>query len=422
MHEQTFKENLDPKLFPKLKIIQKAGNIAAHSVKPLSERDSLHVVAELFHFTYWMYRYYSTGEVDRSLVFNIDLIPKKEETTDKLSEIINKLKAKEEELLAKEQLIKETQEKLASIQATKAKNEQVPDNYDYNEAQTREYFIDVLLKEAGWDPNAKNFAEYKVWGMPNNKNEGFVDYVLWGDDGLPLAVVEAKRTKKDPKVGQQQAKLYADCLEQMHGQRPIIFYSNGYEHYIWDDLNYPPLPIQGFYKKDELQLLINRRSTKQSLKTPDINKDISGRPYQEEAIKSVCEDFESKKRKCLVVMATGTGKTRTAISLVDVLQKNNWVKRVLFLADRTALLNQAKNAFKAHLPHCNPLDITEDKGETNSRVVLSTYQTMMNLIDSTKSDNKVFGVGHFDLIIIDEAHRSVYKKFKAILANEVWKF
>ncbi len=414
LHEQTFKDNLDPKLFPKLKIIQKTGNIAAHIAKALSERDALHVITELFHFTYWMYRYYSTGEVDRSLVFSIDLIPKKEETTDKLSETLEKLKAKENELLAKEKLIKEAQEKLAKIQESKAKNKQVPDNYDYNEAETREYFIDVLLKEAGWNPDYKNVAEYKVWGMPNDKGEGFVDYVLWGNDGLPLAVVEAKRTKKDAKVGQQQAKLYADCLEEMRGQRPVIFYTNGYEHYIWDDLNYPPRSIQGFYKKDELQLMINRRKTKQNIEKPQINKNISGRPYQEEAIKSVCKEFKSKKRKCLVVMATGTGKTRTAISLVDILQKNNWVKRVLFLADRTALLNQAKNAFKKHLPNCNPLDITEDKGETNSRVILSTYQTMMNLIDSTKSDHKVFGVGHFDLIIIDEAHRSVYKKFKAI--------
>lgn len=414
LHEETFKQNLDPKLFPKLKIIQKTGNIAAHSIKPLTERDSLNVVTELFHFTYWVYRYYSTNNIDRSLIFNIGLIPKKQETKDKLSEIIEKLKAKEDELLAKEQLIKETQEKLAQIQAAKTQNAQVPDNYDYSEAQTREYFIDVLLKEAGWNPEEKNVAEYKVWGMPNNKNEGFVDYVLWGDDGLPLAVVEAKRTQKDPKIGQQQAKLYADCLEKMHGQRPIIFYTNGYEHYIWDDLNYPPRLVQGFYKKDELQLLINRRNSQQRLSNASINKNISGRPYQEEAIKSVCKEFENKKRKCLVVMATGTGKTRTAISLIEVLQKNNWVKRVLFLADRTALLNQTKNAFKTHLPNSNPLDITEDKGETNSRVILSTYQTMMNLIDSTKADNKVFGVGHFDLIVIDEAHRSVYKKFKAI--------
>ena len=414
IHEQSFKDNLDTTLFHKLKIIQKVGNIAAHSQKILTDRDSLHVIQELFHFLYWLYRFYSSGEPDRSIIFNADIIPSIKAEAEKIGELLKQLQAKEAELLTKELLIKEAEEKLIRVQQTKERNEQIPDNYDYNEAETREYFIDVLLKEAGWDVKAKNAVEYKVFGMPNNQGVGYVDYVLWGENGLPLAIVEAKRTRKDAKIGQRQAELYADCLQQMHGQRPVIFYSNGYEHHIWDDRNYPPRVVQGFYKKDELNLLINRRSSKQSLKHISINKEISGRPYQEEAIKRVCEDFENNKRKTLIVMATGTGKTRTAISLVDVLQRNNWVKRILFLADRTALLNQAKNAFKKHLPHSKPIDITEDKDGTTNRIVLSTYQTMMNLIDTTKAENKVFGVGHFDLIIIDEAHRSVYKKFKSI--------
>lgn len=414
IHEQSFQENLDPKLFAKLKTIQKVGNIAAHSNKQINDNDSLHVIKELFHFLYWLYRFYSTQTPDRAITFNVELIPRKEKQADEFDKIAKLLEQKEQELFEKEKLIKEAEERLVQIQAVKEQNKLIPDNYDYSEAETRKYFIDVLLKEVGWNINEKNVREYEVEGMPNNQGIGYVDYVLWGDNGLPLAVVEAKRTTKDPKVGKQQAKLYADCLEKKFNQRPIIFYTNGYEHFIWDDLNYPPRSVQGFYKKDELQLLINRRNSKQDLKVIPVNTDISGRPYQLEAIKRVCEDFQSKKRKALVVMATGTGKTRTVISLIDVLQRANWIKRVLFLADRNALLNQAKNVFNQQLPHSNPIDITENKEDTTSRVVLSTYQTMMNMIDSVKAESRVFGAGHFDLIVIDEAHRSVYRKYKAI--------
>ncbi len=240
------------------------------------------------------------------------------------------------------------------------------------------------------------------------EGRGFVDYVLWGDDGLPLAVVEAKRTRKDSRIGQQQAKLYADCLESMKGQRPLIFFTNGYETWPWDDLNYPPRKVQGFYKKDELQLLINRRSSIREITSATINKTIVERYYQHEAIRRVGEDFQRRKlRKALLVMATGTGKTRTVIALIELLQKCNWIKRVLFLADRTALLTQAGNAFKEHLPHSSPVNITKIKDDTTSRIVLSTYPTMMNCIDDAKGDNKRFSPGHFDLIVIDEAHRSV---------------
>lgn len=414
IHEKTFRENLEPALYPKIRIVQKIGNLAAHESKQLNSNDALHSTQELFHFLYWVYRYYSTNTVERGLVFNPDLISQKTQEQLEIEKLRSELAKKEEEILSKETLLKENQEILTQIQFTKTRNKEIPDNYDYSEAQTRDYFIDVLLKEAGWDISAKNATEYKVFGMPNDKGEGFVDYVLWGDDGKPLGLVEAKRTKKDPKVGERQAELYADCLQKQFGQRPIIFTSNGYEHYIWDDVNYPRRSVQGFYKKDELQLMINRRDSRKSLKSIEINKEITERPYQEEAIKRVCEELEHKKRKALVVMATGTGKTRTIISLVDVLLKNNWIKRVLFLADRTSLVNQAQRAFNKFLPETNPVDITKQKDQTLNRVVLSTYHTMMNLIDSTKDESKVFGVGHFDLVIIDEAHRSVYQKFKTI--------
>ena len=302
----------------------------------------------------------------------------------------------------------------AEVAQAKKQNEAVPDTHDYSEAETRDFFIDLLLREAGWPLTKTEDREYPVEGMPNNQGKGFVDYVLWGDNGLPLAVVEAKRTKKDPRIGQQQAKLYADCLEAKFRQRPLIFYTNGYETWLWDDLNYPPRPVQGFYKKDELELLIQRRTSRKPLAQAKINTAIVERPYQQLAIRDITASLEKHQRKALVVMATGAGKTRTVIALCDLLQRCNWVKRVLFLADRVALVNQAANAFKAHLPGSTPVNLVMEKEDTSSRVFLSTYPTMMGLIDDVKTGARRFGVGHFDLVVIDEAHRSVYQKYGAI--------
>ena len=260
----------------------------------------------------------------------------------------------------------------------------------------------VLPPEHGQDAHATDGA-------------GFVDYVLWGDDGKPLALVEAKRTKRDPRVGQRQAELYADCLEKQFGQRPVIFYTNGYEHWLWDDTNYPPRPVHGFYKKAELELLIQRRSSRQPLGGAKINEAIVERYYQTRAIRRIGEAFEKDKdRKALLVMATGAGKTRTVVALCDLLMRCNWVKRVLFLADRVALVKQAINkGFKAHLPESSPVNLITEK-DAEGRVFVSTYPTIMGLIDESKDGQRRFGVGHFDLIIIDEAHRSVYQKYRAI--------
>jgi type I restriction enzyme R subunit len=425
IHEPTFRENLEPCLFPKILTIQKIGNLAVHSDKPISSSDSLHTLKELFHVLYWLARSYSpsAAAIGKPL-FDITQIPQKDSAVaDRNAEQLAKLQAeqsdKDARLATREAELARTIEEIAALKAKiqeyKERNSQTPDDHDYSEAETRDYFIDLLLKESGWDLKAADVLEYPVNGMPNDKGEGFVDYVLWGDDGLPLAVVEAKRTRKDSRIGQQQAKLYADCLEQMKGQRPIIFFTNGYETWLWDDLNYPPRKVQGFYKKDELQLLINRRTSIREITIATINKAIVERYYQHEAIRRTAEDFQRRKlRKALLVMATGTGKTRTVIALIELLQKCNWIKRVLFLADRTALLTQAGNAFKEHLPHSSPVNITKIKDDTTSRIVLSTYPTMMNCIDEAKGGDKRFSPGHFDLIVIDEAHRSVYQKFRAI--------
>ena len=228
-------------------------------------------------------------------------------------------------LTGKAELDAELERLRAEIAAIKKQNEATPDKHDYSEAETRDYFIDLLLKEAGWPLDKPQDREYPVTGMPNERGEGFVDYVLWGDDGKPLGLVEAKRTKRDARVGQQQAKLYADCLEKRFGQRPIIFYSNGYEHWIWEDQNYPPRDVQGFYKKDELERLIQRRSTRSSLADAEINEKIVERYYQNRAIRRIGEAFEKDhERKALVVMATGAGKTRTVVALCDLMMRCNW--------------------------------------------------------------------------------------------------
>jgi type I restriction enzyme R subunit len=282
------------------------------------------------------------------------------------------------------------------------------------EDQTRIKLIDPLLKESGFPLNKSQDREYEVTGMPNNQGIGFVDYVLWGDDGLPLAVVEAKRTIRNPKEGQQQAKLYADCLEKKFRRRPVIYYTNGYEHMFWDDSHYPPRSVQGFHTKDELELLMQRRSSLLTLSNATINNDIVERPYQHLAIRSITESLEKyNQRRSLIVMATGSGKTRTIIALVDLLIKCNWVKRVLFLADRRALVKQASREFGKHLPNISVVNLLQNN-ESEGRIYVSTYQTILNQINKLDNQKRRFGIGFFDLVIVDEAHRSIYSKYKGI--------
>ncbi len=425
IHEPTFKAVVGPVVFPKARLIKELGNLAVHSHKPIRQFDAITITRELFHFCFWFARTYARGaKPPENLAFNPALLIAKlqaapQQSTDQLRELETKLKERDEkltELLSdKTALAAELQRLRGEIAEAKAANAKQTDTHDYSEAETRDYFIDLLLREAGWvftQPGKD--TEYPVSGMPNKEGKGFVDYVLWGDDGKPLGLVEAKRTKRDPKVGQQQAELYADCLEKQFGQRPIIFYSNGYEHWMWDSTNYPPREVQGFYKKDELELLIQRRGTRKPLAQANINEAIVERYYQTRAIRRIGEAFEKDcDRKALVVMATGAGKTRTVIALCDLLMRCNWAKRVLFLADRVALVNQAVNAFKKHLPDASPVNLVTEK-DKEGRVFVSTYPTMMGLIDETKDGARRFGIGHFDLVIIDEAHRSVYQKYKAI--------
>ena len=425
IHEPTFKQIAGDAVFNKAKVIVTLGNRAVHHHRPIPESDSKVAVKELFHVCYWLAHSYARQNRPQSgLTFDPATLPTStpvpRQTLEQLQKLSAELRNKDEKLsklLADKNSLDEQLQRLRAefAEVRKAAIAQ-PDPHDYSEAETRDYFIDLLLKEAGWALDQKQDREFEVTGMPNNQGIGKVDYVLWGNDGKPLAVVEAKRTKHDARIGQQQAKLYADCLETMYGQRPVIFYSNGYEHWLWDDVNYPPRPVQGFYKKPELELLIQRRATRRSLLTAPVNTEIVGRDYQIRAIRRICEAFESDKdRKALIVMATGAGKTRTIIALCELLMKANWAKRILFLADRVALVIQAGNNFKKHLPNAAPVNLVTEK-ETEGRVYISTYPTMMGLTDEALDGLKRFGVGHFDLLVVDEAHRSIYQKYRALFS------
>ena len=415
IHNNSFIELIDYDMLPLLKYIVKLGNLSVHTSANIERGEAILSLNNLHQFVSWIDYCYSDEYTAED--FNEDLLLHGEEKRtrpDELKNLYERLSSKDKKL---EEVIKENEELRKSLTEKRKVNTV---NYDFkidevSEFETRKRYINIELKLAGWEFGKDIWEEIEVQGMPNESGVGYVDYVLYGENGKPLAVVEAKRTSKDPKIGQQQAKLYADCLEKRYSQRPVIFLTNGFDMYIWDD--YSDRKVYGFYKKSELQLMIDRRKSKKSLSSVTINDEISNRYYQKEAIRAVCEALENKQRKTLLVCATGTGKTRIAISIVDVLSRHNWIKNILFLADRKALVKQAKKSFTKLLPNlalCNLLD-SKDSPE-DARMIFSTYPTMMNAIDDTKSKDgkRLFTPGHFDLIIIDESHRSIYKKYKSI--------
>lgn len=424
VHEPSFRQLAGEAIFRKADYLKDAGNRAVHSPRPVSEAEARAVLAELFHLCFWLVRTYAKGaRPPDSLAFDPAALPAPAIALVRQS--LAALQQRGEELRQKDAALQAALAAKASVDAellalraevaqALAANAAKTDTHDYGEAATRDRFIDTLLREAGWDPDAPGVAEVQVTGMPYGTGTGFCDYVLWGADGKPLAVVEAKATRHSAAKGQHQAKLYADCLQAMHGQRPVIFFTNGYEHWIWDDAAYPPREVQGFYRRDELDLLIQRRTTRRRLAEATVSGTIVERYYQTRAIRRIGEAFEvDRQRKALVVMATGAGKTRTVIALSDLLMRCNWAKRILFLADRTALVKQAVNAFKVHLPEAAPVNLVTDR-TSQGRVYVSTYPTMMGLIEEMGGEGRRFGPGHFDLVIVDEAHRSIYRRYRAI--------
>nr|WP_026679820.1 DEAD/DEAH box helicase family protein [Priestia megaterium] len=417
IHERTFRDIIDNDLFPLLKFIIKLGNVAVHTNSKISREEAVTSLYNLYQLVNWIDYCYSleyTGtEFDESILLTGNEPRKRPE---EYQDLYEKLSSKDKKI---EEMQKENDELRKKATQNRVRN---TEDYNYqvdeiSEYQTRKLYIDLELKLAGWEFGRDVIEEYEVAHMANRSGIGFVDYVLLGDNGKPIAVIEAKKTSVDLYQGKQQAKLYADCIEQMSGQRPIIFFTNGFDTRIWDDLEYPERKVSGFYTKGDIELLITRRKFKRPLVKININDDITNRPYQKEAITNVAEAIQMKERKALLVMATGSGKTRTAISIVDILVRHNWVKNVLFLADRTALVKQAKNSFNNLLPSMSVCNLLDNKDDPElSRMVFSTYPTMMNAIDDIKRKDgkRLFTVGHFDLIIIDESHRSIYKKYRSI--------
>lgn len=416
IHDRHFLGIIDEALLPMIKYVVKLGNAAVHTNVAITRDEAVLSLHNLHQFVSWIdYCYaeeYTGAEFDETLLYNTEY---KRERPEELNGLYEKLSAKDQSL---EELRKQNEELRSQLTANRVESQQ---DYDFDvdtisEFETRKRYIDLDLKLAGWEIGKNVEVEYPVTGMPNAKGEGYVDYVLRGTNGKILAVVEAKRTSRDPKEGRNQAKLYADCIEQIHGLRPVILYTNGFETHIWHD-NYAARKVSGFYTQDELQLLIDRRNVMQPLVNIEIDDDITNRYYQKEAILAICDTFSNNQRKGLLVMATGSGKTRTAISLVDVLTKHYWIKNVLFLADRKSLIKQAFRNFNTLLPTLSLSNMIEKNSNPEAaRMVFSTYPTMMNAIDEVKrkDGNRLFTIGHFDLIIIDESHRSIYQKYKSI--------
>ncbi len=418
IHETTFKEILEPSLFPMLKYAIHLGNVAVHTNNVIKRDDAVLSLRNLFEFCKWIDYCYSVNYTEG--VFNESLLEKSEEQRkrpEELKDLYEQLSAKDRKLEEIRKEKEELREQLSKARLTNkdARNFQVD---RATEVQTRKKYIDLELQEAGWRIGSDCLEEVEVVGMPNSTGLGYVDYVLYGNDGKPLAVVEAKKTSVDPLVGSQQAKLYADCLQNQYIQRPLIFTTNGFEVFYTDDsLGYARRPVSGVFTKDELQLAVDRRKQLKPMVNLVINDNITDRPYQKEAVTAVCESIASKHRKMLIVQATGSGKTRVAISIVDILSRHNYVKNILFLADRKALVKQAKKNFINLLPNLTCCNLLEGKeSPEQSRMIFSTYATIMNAIDETKNEfgNKLFTPAHFDLIIVDESHRSIYKKYQDI--------
>ena len=431
LNNHSFTSIVDKGIVDKLHAIRKIGNRAAHEGK-FSDSDPLWLLKEAHILAGWLL--ISTGVGSKE-----DLAPFKAPEQGKqpskshlakhqarLEQALEELEAVKEaelkaqaenarlqqELQAKDQVLADLQ--LAeSLEQLKQRNQAAGNVLDYNEDETRRRMIDKDLYSAGWDidlvtngDTEQVSREVQVSGQPTATGIGYCDYVLWGDNGKPLAVIEAKRARESNQKGQQQARLYADALEKEHGQRPVIFYTNGRDISLWNDAQgEAPRKVYGYYAKASLEYLIRQRSERKNLLKTPIDTDIAGRDYQIEAITRVCERYTANHRKALVVQATGTGKTRVSIALSKRMIDASWAKRVLFLCDRTELRKQAGNAYTDFMSE--PVYIvgkTKKSDMTKARIYISTYPGMMNIMEQ-------FDVGYFDLIIADESHRSIYNVY-----------
>ncbi|SFA68691.1 type I restriction enzyme, R subunit [Acetitomaculum ruminis DSM 5522] len=423
MNAEEYRQIIGPDLWKRMDFIRRCGNNAAHSRKKLGRDEAMLCLENLF--IYLDYITYCYSDLYEERVFNPNLITERvkkakenreqaEATKIELQKEIERSAQKDIDL---QKLFEENESLKEALSTRRLERQQtyVPKPLDLSEYKTRKIYIDSMLIDAGWTEGKDWVNEVELPGMPNKSEVGFADYVLYDDAHKPLAVVEAKRTCVDVAKGRQQAKLYADILEKEYGRRPVVFLTNGFDTRIIDN-QYPERKVAEFYSKRDLEKLYNLQSMKTSLNHVFVDKEIAGRYYQEAAIKAVCDSFDdNNRRKALLVMATGSGKTRTVIALCKVLLDAGWVKNILFLADRNSLVTQAKRSFVNLLPDLSCTNLCEEKDNYNSHCVFSTYQTMMGCIDSVKDkEGKLFTSGHFDLVICDEAHRSIYNKYKDI--------
>lgn len=408
INTEEFRGIVDEQLIFRLDFIRRMGNNAAHGGKVITREQAVLCLQNLFVF--FDFLAYCYGENYTEHTFNPALLA--EQSAQPTPPAVDEDAARKLDALIKENAA--LKEKL-----TQRREEQhqsyVPKPLEISEYKTRKLYIDAMLQDAGWVEGKNWLNEVKLPGMPNKSETGYADYVLYGDDGKALAIVEAKRSCVDPAVGRQQAKLYADIIEKQQGRRPVIFLTNGFETKI-DDGQYPERKCAAIWSKRDLEKLFNLLRMRTHLDNIVVDVNIAGRYYQENAIKAVCNTFDARnRRKALLVMATGSGKTRTVIALCKVLLEHGWVKNILFLADRNSLVTQAKRSFVNLLPELSVTNLCEERDNTTAHCVFSTYQTMMNCIDAIEdAEGKLFTVGHFDLVICDEAHRSIYNKYRDI--------
>lgn len=409
LKHEDFREIVGNDLLIRMEYIRRTGNDAAHKNKLIRKEQAALCLQNLYYFMDFVAccygEEYTPKEFDPALPEQQALSPVPAPTPQDLERSL-------------QALIEENKALKAQLTERRAVQQKayVKKPLDLTEYETRKLYIDAMLSDAGWQEGKNWLNEVVIPGMPNSAEEGRADYVLYDDMHRPLAVVEAKRTCADPAKGRKQAELYADQLEREYGRRPIIFLTNGFSTRINDGV-YPERDVSAMYSKRDLEKLFNLCAMRTSIAAPGVNRDIAGRWYQEGAIKAVCQNLLNNRRKALLVMATGSGKTRTAAELCDVLLRHGWVENILFLADRTTLVTQAKRSFAALLPDLSVANLCENKPNYAAHCVFSTYPTMMNCIDHVQdNEGRLFTPGHFDLVICDEAHRSIYNKYRDIFA------
>jgi type I restriction enzyme R subunit len=417
---KSFRSLAGEAILKKLRLIRKTGNLAVHRNDEIPPHLAPKILAELLHVVVWAALRFTDNPSAVPIDKKFDPVTAKqyeplppgavqELAHEPVVQASDSAPGREAEIAA-------LRTKIAAAQAAHP----VQDTRDYSEEVTQKLIIEQLLREAGWPLMQERDRGFEVSGMPNESGVGQVDYVLWGSDDLPLAVVETEKTETDPNLGREQAKLYADCMENMFGRRPVMFYTDGFRTWLWDDSSeYPPRGVQGFFTRDELELMVERRDTRLPLTDVAISSDIVDRHYQHRGIRAIDSAFTAHQREALLVMSTGSGKTRTMIALVDQLMRAGWVKRVLILADRAQIVNQIDRAFHTHLPNVDSVNLTTvdfaADWDTGSQVYVSNYQTMMGLVNGQEwIGERIFGPGYFDLVIIDEAYRSVYQKYRSI--------